>query len=163
MRALCVVLVLLLAPAALAQRGLFTLSLQSGQVVGVAPTPGADRAVPLLGTLEHGFSERWSLAGSAHVEFAPGGPTLAISLAPHLTLFKSTWWTVEVLLAPEALWLPAAKRFDLGARVGASVRYLVMWGVGVVFEAGVRGRTEATGPFAPAMQGYLLGGLFIEA
>jgi hypothetical protein len=119
--------------------------------------------VPLLGTLEYGFAERWSLAGALHVEFAQAGLTLAISLAPHFTLFKSSWWTVETLLAPEALWLPTAKRFDLGARLGLSVRYLIMWGVGIVLEAGVRGRAEATGPFTPSLQGYLLAGLFIEA
>lgn len=157
------VLVSVLSTSAWAERGVFTLSLQAGQVVGVAPAPGVDRAVPLLGTLEYGLSERWSLAGAAHVEFAPGGPTLALSLGPRLTLFKDPWWALETLLAPEALWLPTARRFDLGARLGLSVRYLIMWGVGVVFEAGVRARAEATGPFAPTLQGYLVGGLYVEA
>jgi hypothetical protein len=143
--------------AAHAERGLFTVSLQAGQVMGL------ERAVPLAGTLQYGFAECWSLAGVGGGEFSLGAPVVTLSLGPRFTLFRSTWWTLEALLAPEALWTPAAKRFEYGARAGLSVRYLLLWGVGLVLEGGARIRADAVGPFAPAVQGYLVGGLFIEA
>lgn len=162
-RGLGVLLAVLLAPSAFAERGLFNLSLQAGQVVAVAPAPGSERGVPLLATLEYGLSERWSISAAGNVELARSGPTLTIVLGPRLTLFKDFTWAVETLLAPEAIWLPGARGFDLGVRAGLSVRYLLLWGVGLTLEGGVRGRAEPSGPFVPAMQGYLVGGLYIEA
>lgn len=150
-------LCLSLAAAAHAERGLFTASLQAGQVAGL------ERAVPLLGTLQYGFAERWSLALGAGAEFSLGAPLVMLSLGPRFTLLGGAWWTLEFLLTPEALWTPAAKRFELGVRAGLSVRYLLLWGVGLVLEGGARGRAEAVGPFMPALQGYLVGGLFLEA
>lgn len=159
----CALLSSLVAPRALAERGLFTASLQAGQVVEVAPAPGAGRGVPLLGTLQYGFTERWSVAAAGALEFSPEGVALALLVGPRLRLFRDYWWTVEASVTPEASWLPQARRFDFGIRLSGCVRYLMLWGLGLVLEGGVRGRVDAVGPFAPALKAYVVGGLYFEA
>jgi len=155
------VVLLLLASPALAERGVFAASLQSGQVVAVAP--GLERNLPLLGTLEYGFSERGSLAFTAGVEFSREGVSLLAALEPRFTLWRTHWWTGEVLVAPELTWLPVARRWQAGGRTGVALRYQLMWGFGLSLEAGLRVRADAVGPLVPSFQGYLVGGLFMEA
>ena len=162
MRALVVAMALAAAPCA-AERGLTTLSVQSGQVVTLAPTPVAQRDAPVLATLDYGLAERLSLASVAGLELGPTRWTLSVSLGPRLTFFRGEWWTAQALLQPELLWTPVAGRVDLGLRAGLAARWLVIWGVGLSFEAGVRGRAAMTGPLAPALQGYFVAGPYIEA
>ncbi len=142
-----------------AERGLFAVSLSSGQSVNVAPA--ADRGVPVVASLEYGFTERWAGALVAGAELTPS-TTWVLSLGPRATLFHSDWWTIDALAAPELLRV-SAHRLDVALRVGVSVRYQLMWGVGVGVEASVRGRTDAYGPFAPSLQALVVGGLYIEA
>ncbi len=154
---------LLVAGGALAEQGVFAVALQAGQTVTVSPNAGADRAVPVLATLEYGFAERWSLGSTSGVELGPSGTTVLTALDVRLTVLRTHWWTLQTLLAPEVRWLPVSGRAELGARAAFAVRYQLMWGVGLAAELGVRGRAEATGPFVPSLQGFLVAGLFIEA
>jgi len=105
-----VVLAALLAPlVASAERGLVTLSLQSGQLVAVALVPLASRALPLWGTPVYGLGVRWSLGGSTLVELgAGGGPSVAPGAGPRLTLYRDFWLTLELLAAAEAGWARGA-------------------------------------------------------
>lgn len=159
MRRLVLLLVLLASSAALAERGLFAFSLAAGPTFDVAARHGA----ALTGASEYGLSERWAISLAAGGEFT-AEPAALLGLGPRFTLFKRDWTTLQLFLLPELMLVPSTSpRLDAGLELGLSLRYQLLWGLGVVVQAGARGRTPALDWSHPQLQAVALIGLFIEA
>lgn len=158
MRRLLLVFAVLASPAASAERGLFAFSLVAG------PTfEASSHGAALTAAAEYGVSERWGVSLAIGGDFN-AEPAALLGLGPRVGLYQGDWLTLQLFLLPEAMLVPSSSpRLDLGLELGISLRYQLLWGLGVAVQAGARGRTPALDWSHPQLQAVVLVGLFIEA
>jgi hypothetical protein len=134
-RAAIVTLVLLASSSARAEEGLTVLRLAGGISMVHPDMPKVGGAISTA--VDYGFSERLGGLASALIVLHDKAKTLGLGVGFRGLLVERPWWRLFAHVGPELMlvWRPEQDvRADLSFRGGIGFEYLLMWGLGFVFE-----------------------------
>lgn len=147
-----VLLAMLCATPALAERGLMAFSLETGPSLSLS-----SRSVGLVGTAEYGLAERWAVAVSLGGDGTGQARWLWVEAGPRLVVLQGDWASAWAFVTPQAAYLPSSQGWDAGVRAGLGARYQLLWGLGIQAQLSARWR------LGTGWDALGVAGLFIEA
>jgi hypothetical protein len=134
-QAAIVTLVLLASGSARAEEGLTVFRLAGGFSM---VHPDMPRAGGVISTaVDYGITEKLGGLASALIVLHEKAKTLGLGVGFRGLIVERQWWRLFAHVGPELMlvWRPEQDvRADLSFRGGVGVEYLLMWGLGVVFE-----------------------------
>ena len=157
---------LALAPSAYAEEGLFIAKLSGG--VSAAAEDTSNLGGHITGSMDLAIGERTGPVAGFSILLDQRQDAIGLHLGVKRILHERTWTRLYLSLAPEILCVWDHERdrgaeLDLAAHGALGFEYLMMWGLGMVFEleGSVPTRLGEIEAYDPAWMGVTLG-LFTE-